>query len=382
MKNDRKILVTGALGFIGRNLITELHNRGYDNICECDRETTAEELDAYLADCSFVFHLAGINRPKVESEFTEGNRDFTETLLTGLQRADNPCGVLISSSIQAELDNPYGKSKLAAEGLVSSYARQTGAPVFIYRLPGVFGKWCRPNYNSVVATFCYQIARGLPITVNDPDKVISLVYIDDVVNAFITTMEGRGDFDGTFCRVSPVHEISLRSLAESIQAFRESRSSLFVPDLGDPLQKKLYSTYLSYLAEDDFAYPLNMHKDARGSFTEFLKTEQFGQVSVNVAHPGITKGNHWHHTKNEKFLVVKGQACLRFRKVGETEVISYNVSGEDLQVIDIPTGYTHSITNTGEEDLVTIIWANETFDPERPDTYFEEVLISPQEGEA
>ncbi|MBR4169504.1 MAG: capsular polysaccharide biosynthesis protein CapF [Lachnospiraceae bacterium] len=374
MKTNAKILVTGAKGFIGKNLITELTNRGYRDLYECDTDTTEQELKGYLSDCDFVFHLAGVNRPKEETEFTQGNRNFTETVLNLLKEADNACPILLSSSAQAALDNPYGISKREAEGLVRTYGAKTGAPVYIYRLPGVFGKWCRPNYNSVVATFCHQIARGLPITVNDPERELELVYIDDVVRAFIDTLEGHPVIDGDFCRVAKTHKILLKDLAETIETFRDSREKVLVPDLSTETKKDLYSTYLSYLPEDDFAYSLQMKCDERGSFTEFLKSRTCGQVSVNVAKPGITKGNHWHHSKNEKFLVVRGEACIRFRKIGTSEVLSYNVSGEELTVVDIPTGYVHSITNVGEEDLVTVMWANEVFDTDKPDTFYEAVL--------
>ncbi len=373
MKANARILITGANGFVGKNLKAELKNRGYETVYECDVCTTEEELKQYLSDCTFVFHLAGVNRPKEEKEFTEGNCGFTKTVLEGLEKAGNACPVLLSSSIQAALDNPYGISKREAEGLVFSYGKITGAPVYVYRLPGVFGKWCRPNYNSVVATFCHQIARDLPITVNDPERDLELVYIDDVVDAFISSMEGNAVYDGDYCIVKKTHHIRLKDLADTIRSFRESRETLAVPEQGDELKKDLYSTYLSYLKEDDFSYPLCMKCDERGSFTEFLRSTDNGQVSVNVAKPGITKGNHWHHTKNEKFLVVSGKACIRFRKVGETEIYSYDVSGEELTVVDIPTGYTHNITNVGEEDLVTVMWASEPFDPDHPDTFYEPV---------
>ena len=371
--NGQKILVTGALGFLGKNLIQELKNRGYETIYSCDKDTTEDELKGYVSSATFVFHLAGVNRPKDEKEFTEGNCAFTEKLLQMLEEAGNRAGVLLSSSTQAELGNPYGISKREAERLVREHGERSGADVFVYRLPGVFGKWCRPNYNSVVATFCHQIARDLPVTVNDPEKRLRLVYVDDVVEAFIRTMEGEPLYADGFCRVAVEHEVGLQELADILTSFRKTRGDFSVPDLSDALHKRLYSTYLSYLPEDDFAYDLNMKCDERGSFTEFLRSIDCGQVSVNVAKPGITKGNHWHHSKNEKFLVVKGEAIIRFRKIGTEEIISYRVSGEKLRVVDIPTGYTHSITNTGDTELVTLMWANEAFDPNRPDTFFEPV---------
>ncbi|MCR5508332.1 MAG: capsular polysaccharide biosynthesis protein CapF [Lachnospiraceae bacterium] len=368
-----KILVTGAKGFIGKNLIAELKNRKYNKIYEYDMDSDPEFLDIYTGDCGFVFHLAGVNRPKDESEFMTGNFGFTDTLLDKLKEHGNRAPVLITSSIQAELDNPYGKSKKAGEELMFSYSDKTGAPVYVYRLPNVFGKWCRPNYNSAVATFCNNIAAGLPIKVNDPSVVMNLVYIDDVVNEFINALEGRANICGKYGAIPTVHTVTLGRIAELIASFKESRTRLGLPKLDDPFERKLYSTYLSYLPADDFAYPLDMHIDERGSFTEFIRTPDRGQVSVNISKPGITKGNHWHHSKNEKFLVVKGRGCISFRKYGTSEVIDYHVSGDELTVVDIPTGYTHSITNEGDEDMVTVMWANEAFDPDKPDTYYEPV---------
>lgn len=369
-----KILVTGAQGFIGKNLIAELGNRRYEDLFLCDMDTTSEQLDSYARDCDFVFHLAGVNRPETESEFMEGNSGFTSTLLDSLKKNNNGCPVLVTSSIQALLENPYGKSKKAGEELLLAYSRDTGAQVFIYRLPNVFGKWCRPNYNSAVATFCHNIANDLPITVNNPDHEMRLVYIDDVVNTFLSAMEGKETSakDGLFY-VMKVHMTTLGEIVDLIYSFQGARSSLQTPNMADPFSKKLYSTYLSYLPKDQFSYPLKMNVDNRGSFTEFLKSPDRGQVSVNISKPGITKGNHWHHTKNEKFLVVSGQGVIRFRKLGEEEIIEYHVNGEKLEVVDIPTGYTHNISNTGEGNMVTIMWANEAFDPEKPDTYFLEV---------
>ena len=376
---EQKILITGANGFIGKNLIAELKNRGYDTIYACDKETTEEELKTFVADCTFVFHLAGINRPKETSEFITGNTGFSETLVRLLEEAGNSCPILMSSSIQAELDNPYGVSKKQAELVLFSHGEKTGAKVMIYRLPGVFGKWCRPNYNSVVATFCHNIAHNLPIEIHDPDRVLELVYIDDVLHAFLEAMEGTVSPSGHFYRVDVTHTVSLGELAKIIRSFPALRSTLEVPDLSDALVAKLYSTYLSYLPEDAFSYRLEMKCDERGSFTEFLRSSDRGQVSVNVAKPGITKGNHWHHSKNEKFLVVRGEACIRFRRIGEEEVITYHVSDRELTVVDIPTGYLHCITNVGSGDLVTLMWASEAFDKNRPDTYYEPVLINPQE---
>lgn len=365
-----KILVTGAKGFIGRNLIAELKNRGYETIYKYDMDSTPEQLDAYLQDCDFVFHLAGVNRPQKEEEFMEGNFGFTSVLLNGLMEKGNKAPVLITSSIQALLDNPYGKSKKAGEELLLDYQTETGTKVFIYRLQNVFGKWCRPNYNSVVATFCHNIANGLPISISDRENLINLVYIDDVVDTFISAMEGKETCakDGLYY-VMTVYPVKLGEIADLLQSFRTSRKDLQIPDMNAPFTKKLYSTYLSYLPENEFSYSLKMNEDNRGSFTEFLKSQERGQVSVNISKPGITKGNHWHHTKNEKFLVVSGQGVIRFRKIDEDKVIEYQVDGSKLEVIDIPPGYTHNITNTGTANMVTIMWANEIFDPEKPDTF-------------
>lgn len=368
-----KILVTGAKGFIGKNLIAELKNKNYNDIYECDVTTTEEELNSYTRDCEFVFHLAGVNRPKDEDEFMKGNFGFTSTLLEKLKSNNNKAPILITSSIQAELDNPYGKSKKAGEDLMFEYEQETGAKAIVYRLPNVFGKWCRPNYNSAVATFCNNIANDLPITVNDPNVVMNLVYIDDVVEEFISALEGNSNKEGKFCKIKTVHTIKLGEIVDLIYSFKKSREDLSVTNMDDAFSKKLYSTYLSYLPKDKFAYDLNMHIDNRGSFTEFLRTKGQGQVSVNISKPGITKGNHWHHTKNEKFLVVSGQGLIKFRKYDSDEVIEYKVSGDKLQVVDIPVGYTHSIENVGNSDMVTVMWANEPFNPDVPDTYFMEV---------
>ena len=368
-----KILITGAKGFIGKNLIAELKNRKYTDIFEYDRDTDPALLDEYCRKADFVFHLAGVNRPKEQSEFMEGNFGFTSALLNALKKYKNNCPVMISSSIQAELDNPYGKSKKAGEELLFDYSKETGAKVLIYRFPNVFGKWCRPNYNSAVATFCYNIAHDLPISVNDPSVVMNLVYIDDVVSELISALECKENRSGDYCEVPLVHTITLGEIVELIYSFKKSREERSVPDMSDAFTKKLYSTYLSYLPEDQFSYELKMNVDNRGSFTEFIKTPDRGQVSVNISKPGITKGNHWHHTKNEKFLVVSGKGVIRFRKIDSDEVLEYFVSGDKMEVVDIPTGYTHNIENLGDTDMVTIMWANESFDPEKPDTYYLEV---------
>jgi UDP-2-acetamido-2,6-beta-L-arabino-hexul-4-ose reductase len=280
---------------------------------------------------------------------------------------------MISSSIQAELDNPYGQSKKAGEDLLFAYSKETGTKVLVYRFPNVFGKWCRPNYNSAVATFCHNVAHDLPIKVNDPSVMMNLVYIDDVVNELINALEGKENRVDSFCEVHVVHNITLGEIVDLIYSFKRSREDKSVPDMSKAFTKKLYSTYLSYLPKEQFSYELKMNVDQRGSFTEFLKTPDRGQVSINISKPGITKGNHWHHTKNEKFLVISGQCVIRFRRIDSDEVVEYFVSGEKMEVIDIPTGYAHNITNIGNCDLITIMWANEVYNPQSSDTHYLEV---------
>jgi len=368
-----KILVTGAKGFIAKNLIAELRNRNYSEIFEFDRETDMTQLEVFCKNTDFVFHLAGVNRPNKPSEFMEGNFGFTSQLLEILKKHNNKCPVMISSSIQAKLDNSYGESKKAGEDLLFSYNKETGARVLVYRFPNVFGKWCRPNYNSAVATFCHNIARDIPIQVNDPSIKMNLVYIDDVVNELINALEGNENKGDMICEVPIVHSITLGEIVELIYSFKKCRDDRSVPNMSDAFTKKLYSTYLSYLPENQFSYDLKMNIDHRGSFTEFLKTPDRGQVSINISKPGITKGNHWHHSKNEKFLVVSGKGVIRFRRIDSEEIIEYFVNSDKMEVIDIPTGYTHNIENLGDEDMVTIMWANELFDPSKPDTYYLEV---------
>lgn len=367
------ILVTGSNGFIGKNLIAELKNRNYMDIFEFDKDTDTSLLDEYCKKADFVFHLAGVNRPKEETEFMEGNYSLTLMLLEALKKNNNSCPVMISSSIQADLSNPYGKSKKAGEDLIFEYGKEVGAKVLVYRFPNVFGKWCKPNYNSAVATFCHNIARNQPIQVNDPNVEMYLVYIDDVVDELIQAVEGKENCRGQFCEVPLSYKRTLGEVVDLIYSFRKSREERLIPNMSDDFVKKLYSTYLSYLPEDQFSYDLKMNVDARGSFTEFIKTPERGQVSVNISKPGIVKGNHWHNTKNEKFLVVSGKGVIRFRNIHSEEIVEYYVSGDKLEVVDIPVGYTHNIENLGNTDMVTIMWANEKFDPSKPDTYFLEV---------
>lgn len=380
------ILVTGAKGFVGRNLCEALKNirDGKDrtrpelqvaDIMEFDIDSEASLLDDYCKRADFVFNLAGVNRPKDNAEFMQGNFGFASQLLDALKRHDNHCPVMISSSIQAALDNPYGESKRAGEQLMRQYNRETGSKVLIYRFPNIFGKWCRPNYNSAVATFCNNIAHELPITVNDPSVMMHLVYIDDVVDELIAALMGCEHHNGEFCEVPVTHKITLGEIVEWIHRFHDQPAHLVMPEIpSGSFQKKLYSTYLSYLPKEKVAFPLKMNVDERGSFTELLKTAQCGQFSVNISKPGITKGQHWHNTKWEFFIVVSGHALIQERKVGTDEVMEFEVSGDKIQAVTMLPGYTHNIINLSDtEDLVTLMWANEQFDPAKPDTFFEQV---------
>lgn len=371
-----KVLVTGAKGFIGKNLVVSLNelNKKEEKyeVIEIDIDNSKEEFKDGILNADFIVHLAGVNRPKDESEFEKGNKNLTEEMISILKENNKKTPILITSSIQADLDNPYGKSKKGAEEALLKYSAENNSKVFIYRLPNVFGKWCRPNYNSAIATFCNNIARDEEVWISDPDKEMTLVYIDDVVRNIIKTMNSDNEISG-YLNVDIEHKAKLGEIVSLIKSFKESRKNLMVPNMKDELSKKLYSTYLSYIPEDEFSYPLKMNIDDRGSFTEFLKSDDRGQVSINISKAGIIKGNHWHHTKNEKFLVVSGEGVIKFRKLDSEKVIEYKVSGEKLEVIDIPVGYTHNIMNTGETDMVTIMWANEMFDPEKPDTYYLEV---------
>ena len=398
-----KILVTGAQGFVGKNLVAALQcllsgkdrthpGLSIDEILEYDLDTDPALLEPYCAKADFVFNLAGVNRPKDNAEFMEGNFGFASKLLDALKKAGNTCPVMLSSSVQATLmgryaGSDYGKSKLAGEELFFDYAAQTGAKVLVYRFPNLFGKWCRPNYNSAVATFCHNMARDLPITVNDPSVELELCYIDDLIDEMLCALEGKPhhcDYegvtpvaceDGRYCYVPVTHKVTLGRMVELLESFRDQPKTLVMPKIPhNSLEKKLYSTYLSYLPEEKAAFSLKMNVDARGSFTELLKTLDCGQFSVNISKPGITKGQHWHHSKWEFFIVVSGEALIQQRKLGTDEVLNFKVSGENIQAVHMLPGYTHNIINLSDtQDLVTLMWANECFDPGKPDTFFEVV---------
>lgn len=386
------VLITGANGFVGRNLTQRLYALRdgrdrtrpalrIDEVLLYTRETAPKMLAAYCRSADFVVHLAGVNRPQNPEEFTTGNTDLTRTLLAQLRQSGNRCPVLLASSIQASLTgryagSPYGQSKRAAEALLRAYSEQTGALGLIYRFPNLFGKWCRPNYNSVVATFCHHIARDLPITVSDPAVELELVYIDDLIDEILNAMEGHPHrTDGAYCGALVSHRVTLGEIVRLLRSFHDQPQTLLLPQIPDgSFAKKLYSTYLSYLPPEKVAFPLKMNVDARGSFTELLKTASCGQVSVNITKPGVTKGQHWHNSKWEFFIVVAGRGLIRERRIGSDEVIEFAVSGERIEAVHMLPGYTHDIINLSDtEDLVTVMWANERFDPEHPDTYFEEV---------
>lgn len=397
-----KILVTGAKGFVGKNLCAQLNNikdgkaRNYairiEDVFEYDIDSSLEELDRYCRQADFVFNLAGVNRPENPEDFRKGNFGFASELLAALKKHGNACPVMLSSSIQATLigryaGHPYGESKRAGEELFFNYANETGAKVLVYRFPNLFGKWCRPNYNSAVATFCNNIANDLPIQVNDPSVELELLYIDDLVDEMILALSGnehRCEFDGVetvlrsdgrYCAVPISHKVTLGEIVDMLNRFKTMPQTLTVPDLtSGGFEKKLYSTYLSYLPKEKMSYDLKMNIDDRGSFTEIIRTASAGQMSVNISKPGITKGQHWHNTKNEKFVVVKGHGLIQLRKEGTDEVLNFEVSGDRIQVIEMIPGYTHNIVNLSDtEDLVTIMWCNEPFDLNRPDTYFDPV---------
>ena len=379
-----KILVTGSKGFIGKNLIENLKNvrdgkdrsRGVsiDEIFEYDIDTDHESFERYCRDCDFVFNLAGINRPKNKEEFNI-NHSFLAELLNTLKKYENKCPVMLSSSTQAILENDYGKSKKEAEDLLLGYGKENDVKTLVYRFPNVFGKWCRPNYNSAVATFCNNIANDLPITVNGRDTELTLVYIDDIVDEMFLALEGKEHRDGEFCFVPVTHKKTLGEIVDLLNLFNEQPNTLIMPYIGKgSFVKKLYSTFLSYLPERKVKFELKSNEDDRGSFTEFLKTEDHGQFSVNISRPGITKGQHWHNNKWEFFLVVNGHGLIQERKIGTDEVMEFEVSGDKLEPVHMLPGYTHNIINLSEtENLVTLMWANEMLDKDRPDTFFEEV---------
>ena len=406
-----KILVTGAKGFVGKNLVTQLKNiqegkaKCYGDLTvnavyEYDIDSIPEELDAYCKDCDFVFNLAGVNRPQNQEEFMQGNFSFASTLLDTLKKYKNTCPVMISSSIQATLagrfgTSEYGKSKKAGEELMFQYGEETGAKVLVYRFPNLFGKWCRPNYNSAVATFCNNFANDLPIQVNDASVELELLYIDDLVDEMMAALKGeehRCTYDGlnvvpchpeqsegsvnTYCYCPITHKVTLGEIVEFLNQFKNQPATQLIPEIPyNSFAKKLYSTYLSYLPKEKVSFPLKMNIDARGSFTELLRSEKCGQVSINISKPGITKGQHWHNTKWEFFIVVAGHGLIQERKIGSDEVIEFEVSGDKIEAIHMLPGFTHNIINLSEtEDLVTVMWANESFDPNKPDTYFEPVI--------
>lgn len=357
-----KVLVTGAQGFIGKNLLIHLRERNAE-VEVFVKGDSIDSLQEKVSKVDFIFHLAGINRPQNEIEFNEGNADLTLALCQCIRATKKNIPVILTSSIQASLKNPYGQSKLKAEEHLQDLARETGNPVHIFRLPNVFGKWCRPNYNSAVATFCYNILNDLPVTINDPNAVINLVYIDDVISGFLNIMDGH-----SFKEISPVYQITVGDLEKQIRSFKESKETLITERVGRDLTRALYSTYVSYFRPDQFNYPLIKHEDPRGMFVEMLKTKDSGQFSFFTAHKGITRGGHYHHSKTEKFLVIKGEARFGFRHIMTDEKFELFTSGSKPEIVDTIPGWTHDITNVGDEEMIVMLWANEIFDREKPDT--------------
>lgn len=378
-----KVLVVGATGFLAKNLIAALENiisgkdRSYDipksiSLYKYSRSMGREKLREYCRDCDFVFYLAGVNRPEDPKEYMRGNAEFLGYMLKELSNQRKSCPVMYASSVQASLDNAYGESKRAGERLLERYGQETGSAVYIYRLTNVFGKWCRPDYNSVIATFCYRIAREQPVTLDDEEKRLCLHYIDDVVEECIGLLkrDGTEKINNPLC-ISSTYCVTLKEIADLIYSFKQSRERKQIPDMQEgSFSQRLYSTYLTYLPEDQFKYAAEMNHDQRGSFTELFRTEERGQISVNIIKPGITKGEHWHHTKNEKFIVVSGKGRIRLRQIFSQEILDFHVTGEKIEVIDIPPGYTHNIINEGDVDLVAVMWANEKLRKDKPDTYF------------
>ena len=363
-----KVLVTGGNGFIGKNLIAHLSEReDVDVVCFTKGQDT-KEISVLIQDVDFIFHLAGVNRPEDIEEFQYGNADLTKSLCQAINILGKRIPVLYASSIQAECDNPYGKSKLAAEYALLDLLKTTDNPIYIFRLPNVFGKWCKPNYNSVVATFCHNIARDLAIQINDPSALVNLVYVDDVVKGFISIMEGALT-KNAYCEITPVYEVSVGDLVNKINEFKQSRTNLITARVGTGFERALHSTYLSYLPPEDFSYDLIKHGDERGIFVEMLKTHDSGQLSYFTAHSGITRGGHYHHSKTEKFLVIKGQALFRFQNIISDEFYELKTSGENPVIVETVPGWTHDITNIGDDEMLVILWANEIFDRDFPDTY-------------
>jgi UDP-2-acetamido-2,6-beta-L-arabino-hexul-4-ose reductase len=367
-----KILITGSDGFIAKNLIEHLKRDETLQLYLFSKKDSLSILESYVKEVDFIFHLAGVNRPTNINDFYEGNSNLTRTIVETLKENKKNTSILLSSSIQSELDNDYGKSKLEAEKILIDYSNSTQSKVFIYKLPNVFGKWSKPNYNSVISTWCYNIANGLDIQVNDEKVELNLLYVDDVVKSFIEQLKVQ-EIKDYYVKIKNIYKKSLREIRDLLFSFKENRVSLIIPNVASGFERALYATYLSYLSIDDFSYVLNGHKDDRGTFYEILKTLDSGQFSLSTTAPGITRGNHYHHTKNEKFLVVHGEALIEFRHIVTNEIVSYKVSDKKMEIVEMIPGYTHNIKNTGNEEMILILWANETFDQNNPDTYFLEV---------
>jgi UDP-2-acetamido-2,6-beta-L-arabino-hexul-4-ose reductase len=372
----KTVLVTGAKGFIGKNLIVRLQELNNIKIKSFDKEEDMDTLKKFLGETDFIFHLAGVNRPENVEEFKEVNLGLTKNIINLLEEMDKKIPVVITSSIQAELDNPYGKSKKMAEDELIKYSKKNRVPMYIYRLPNVFGKWSKPNYNSVVSTFCYNISHNLDIMISNSEKELELVYIDDVVDEFVSLLSNKVEnIEKRFYKINRAFKITLGELADRIYQIRDMRKTLIVPDLSDDFMKYLHSTYLTYLDENNFSYDMDIKEDERGNFIELMKSKTFGQVSISRSKKGVVRGNHYHNTKNEKFCVIQGEAVIRLRNILDDKIISYHVSGEKIEIVDIPPGYTHSIENLteGDGEMILLIWANEIFDPKNPDTYYCEV---------
>lgn len=369
----KKVLITGANGFIGKNLQENLRRKENVEIITFDIENSLDELEESIKKADFIYHLAGINRPENPEDFYKGNSDLVGNLITLLEENNKKTPILITSSIHVDKDNDYGKSKLAGEELLKEYSEKNNAKIYIYRLQNVFGKWCKPNYNSVIATWCYNTANDIDISVNGRDTLIEFVYIDDIISEIVEHLEEEKKIEDIYYIISKTYHRTLGEVEDLLRYFKENRKTLTIPQVGIGFERALYGTYLSYLPKDRFSYELIEHKDDRGAFVEILRTVDSGQFSISTSKPGVTRGNHYHNTKNEKFLVIKGEAIIRFRQIFSNEIIEYSVSDKKLEVVDIPTGYTHNITNIGKEEMVLVLWANEQFDKENPDTYYLEV---------